>query len=91
MNFLLSDEDTLILQYKEKYYIITAKNIKKGKIDILAGCTYIILDEVSGQNFNFVIPEGDVVTIKILEDMEIDNRGYIEVSNGTFIVDNNMN
>lgn len=111
-NFLLSDEDTLILQYKEKYYeieqqnnfyrvksvlsedvnkdgkyyIITAKNIKNGKIDILAGCTYIILDEVSGQNFNFVIPEGDAVTIKILGDMEIDNRGYkrsaIDISSG---------
>lgn len=61
-NFLLSDEDTLIIQYKKKYYevgqndgfyfvksvlseeinkdgkyfIITAKNIKDGKIDILA-------------------------------------------------------
>lgn len=101
-NFLLSDEDTLIIQYKKKYYevgqndgfyfvksvlseeinkdgkyfIITAKNIKDGKIDILAGCTYIVLDEVSGQNFNFVIPEGEAVTIKILGNMDIDNRGY---------------
>lgn len=101
-NFLLSDEDTLIIQYKKKYYevgqndgfyfvksvlseeinkdgkyfIITAKNIKDGKIDILAGCTYIVLDEVSGQNFNFVIPEGEAVTIKILGNTDIDNRGY---------------
>lgn len=57
-------------------YIIKPDNLLNDKLNLEAGKYYIVLDKVSGENFNFVIPAGDPVTIKLLGDMNIDNQGY---------------
>ncbi len=60
----------------EKNFIVTPDNITSGNVEINAGDNYVILDKVNGKNFNFKIPAGEPVTIKILGDMEIDNKEY---------------
>ena len=60
----------------EKNYIVTPDNLTSGNIEIAEGSSYVVLDEVKGEDFNFEIPAGEPVTIKIMGDMNIDNKGY---------------
>ena len=60
----------------ENNYIVTPDNLTNGNIEIAEGSSYVVLDEVKGEDFNFEIPAGDPVTIKIMGDMNIDNKGY---------------
>ena len=57
-------------------YIVTPDNLTSGEVAITEGSSYVVLDEVKGENFNFEIPAGEAVTIKIMGDMNIDNKGY---------------
>ena len=57
-------------------YIVTPDNLTSGGVEIEEGSSYVVLDEVKGENFNFEIPAGEAVTIKIMGDMNIDNKGY---------------
>ena len=57
-------------------YIVTPDNLTSGNIEIAEGSSYVVLDEVEGEDFNFEIPAGEPVTIKIMGDMNIDNKGY---------------
>ena len=68
----LSDEFT----NDQKNFIVTPDNITRGDLEIKPGNNYIVLDKVSGQDFNFKIPAGDPVTIKIIGDMDIDSKNY---------------
>ena len=60
----------------ENNYIVTPDNLTSGNIEIAEGSSYVVLDEVKGEDFNFEIPAGEPVTIKIMGDMNIDNKGY---------------
>ena len=60
----------------ENNYIVTPDNLTNGNIEIAEGSSYVVLDEVKGEDFNFEIPAGEPVTIKIMGDMNIDNKGY---------------
>lgn len=57
-------------------YILTQKTLdKNGDFSFEPGKSYIILDEnLQGDNFEFNIPAGDPVTIKVMYDMTIDNK-----------------
>ena len=57
-------------------YIVTPDNLTSGEVAITEGSSYVVLDEVKGEDFNFEIPAGEPVTIKIMGDMNIDNKGY---------------
>ena len=60
----------------ENNYIVTPDNLTNGNIEIAEGSSYVVLDEVKGEDFNFEIPAGEPVTIKIMGYMNIDNKGY---------------
>ena len=61
---------------ENKNYIVTPDNIATESIEIEEGKSYVILDEVNGSDFNFEIPAGEPVTIKLLGNMTIDNKEY---------------
>ncbi len=57
--------------------IVTPDNIKNaenGEMRFEDGDEFIVLDNVTVDNFNFIIPAGIEVTIKLLGDMKIDNK-----------------
>ena len=57
--------------------IVTPDNIKNaedGNVSFNDGDEFIILDNVTVDNFNFIIPAKATVTIKLLGDMTIDNK-----------------
>ena len=57
--------------------IVTPDNIenaKDGNIKFEDGDEFIVLDNVKAEDFNFIIPAGAKVTIKLLGDMKIDNK-----------------
>ena len=50
------------------------KNAENGNVSFEDGDEFIILDNVTVDNFNFIIPAKATVTIKLLGDMKIDNK-----------------
>ena len=61
----------------ENTKIVTPDNIKNaenGEMRFEDGDEFIVLDNVTVDNFNFIIPAGIEVTIKLLGDMTIDNK-----------------
>ena len=57
-------------------YIVTPDNLTTNNMEFQAGSSYVVLDKINGEDFNFQIPAGDPVTIKLVGDMTIDNKGY---------------
>ena len=57
--------------------IVTPDNIQNAKdrnIKFEDGDEFIVLDNVKAEDFNFIIPPGAKVTIKLLGDMTLDNK-----------------
>ena len=50
------------------------ENAENGNVSFEDGDEFVILDNVTVDNFNFIIPAGTEVTIKLLGDMKIDNK-----------------
>jgi len=63
-------------------FILTQKTLDKSdNFSFEIGKSYIVLDEnLSGDDFEFNIPAGEPVTIKIMYDMKIDNKGAPNLS-----------
>jgi type II secretory pathway pseudopilin PulG len=58
-------------------YIVTVDNVNSvDGITFSSGSSYIVLENIEAENFNFFIPAGDPVTIKLMGDMTIDNSNY---------------
>ena len=60
--------------------ILTKKTVKQREeegtgFQFINGQTYVILEQLDGKDFDFIIPAGDPITIKIAYDMNIDNSG----------------
>ena len=58
----------------DEYVILTSEVIESKSIGLEIDKKYILLDDISTQDFNFDIPEGKTITIILAKDMVIDNK-----------------
>ncbi len=76
---MLNTESVAERMEERKPSILVTQNTLQEKqgsgFSFSSGTTYLIIESLAGNNFDFKIPAGDPITIKIAQPMTVDNSG----------------